>query len=129
MPWPLYPQGKSSWYSLDRRLGGPGASLDAGAKRKIPSSCQDSNPCSSSQKPSTMPLSYPSSYSDHIRFIFMRPCKDFQTAASPLPKFQLEHKTRPSTLHFKTGIYILKILSLYLVWILFLFCTMIHLVH
>jgi hypothetical protein len=23
MPWPLHPQGKSSWYPLDRRLGGP----------------------------------------------------------------------------------------------------------
>jgi hypothetical protein len=22
-PWPLYPQGRSSWYPLDRRLGGP----------------------------------------------------------------------------------------------------------
>jgi hypothetical protein len=22
-PWPLYPQGKSPWYPLDRRLGGP----------------------------------------------------------------------------------------------------------
>jgi len=23
MPWPLYPQGKSPWYPLDRRMGGP----------------------------------------------------------------------------------------------------------
>jgi len=23
MPWLLYPQGKSPWYPLDRRLGGP----------------------------------------------------------------------------------------------------------
>jgi len=23
IPWPLYPQGRSSWYSLDRKLGGP----------------------------------------------------------------------------------------------------------
>jgi hypothetical protein len=23
MPWPLYTQGKSPWYPLDRRLGGP----------------------------------------------------------------------------------------------------------
>jgi len=23
MPWPLYHQGKSPWYPLDRRLGGP----------------------------------------------------------------------------------------------------------
>jgi len=23
MPWPLYPQEKSPWYPLDRRLGGP----------------------------------------------------------------------------------------------------------
>jgi hypothetical protein len=22
-PWPLYPQGKSPWYPLNRRLGGP----------------------------------------------------------------------------------------------------------
>jgi len=37
-PRPLYPQGKSPWYPLDRRLDGPQsrAVLDAVVKRKIP---------------------------------------------------------------------------------------------
>jgi hypothetical protein len=34
-PRPLYPQGKSPWYPLDRRLGGPRAVLDAVVKTKI----------------------------------------------------------------------------------------------
>jgi hypothetical protein len=37
------PQGKSPWYPLDRRLGGP-QSLDAVVKRKIPSPRRESNP-------------------------------------------------------------------------------------
>jgi len=41
---PLYPRGRSSWYTLDRRLGCPRAGLDAVAKRKIPSACRESNP-------------------------------------------------------------------------------------
>jgi hypothetical protein len=36
---PLYP-----WYPLDRRLGGPGAVLDAVVKRKIPNLRRESNP-------------------------------------------------------------------------------------
>jgi len=36
-PRPLYLQGKSPWYPLDRRLGGPQSRLDAVVKRKIPS--------------------------------------------------------------------------------------------
>jgi hypothetical protein len=43
-PWPLYPQGKSPWYPLDRKLGGPRAILDAVVKKKIPSSCRETNP-------------------------------------------------------------------------------------
>jgi len=43
-PRPLYPQGESHWYPLDRRLGGPRASLDSVVKRKIPCPCRDSNP-------------------------------------------------------------------------------------
>jgi hypothetical protein len=42
---PLYPQGKSPWYPLDRKLGGgPIAVLDALVKRKIPSPRRESNP-------------------------------------------------------------------------------------
>jgi hypothetical protein len=42
----LYSQGKSPWYPLGRRLGGPRASLgpDAVVKRKISSPCRDSFP-------------------------------------------------------------------------------------
>jgi hypothetical protein len=43
MPRPLYPQGKSYWYPLDRRPVGPRAVLDAVVKRKIPSLCRESN--------------------------------------------------------------------------------------
>jgi hypothetical protein len=41
---PLYLQGKSPWYPLDRRLGGPRVVLDAVVKRKIPSPHRESNP-------------------------------------------------------------------------------------
>jgi hypothetical protein len=44
MLWQLYPQGKSPWYPLDRRLGGPRAILDMAVKRKLPSPHQESNP-------------------------------------------------------------------------------------
>jgi hypothetical protein len=43
-PQPLYPQGKSLWYPLDRRLMGPRVILEAVVKRKIPNSHQESNP-------------------------------------------------------------------------------------
>jgi hypothetical protein len=40
-----FPQEKSPWYPLDRRLGvGPKAGLDAVVKRKIPSPSRKSNP-------------------------------------------------------------------------------------
>jgi hypothetical protein len=38
------PQGKSPWYPLDRRLGGPRTVLDAVVKRKIPSHRRESKP-------------------------------------------------------------------------------------
>jgi hypothetical protein len=41
---PLCPQGRSTWYSLDKRLGRSRAGLDAVVKRKIPSPCMKSNP-------------------------------------------------------------------------------------
>jgi hypothetical protein len=40
----LYSQGRSPWYPLDRRLGGPRAVLDAVVKRKIPSPYWELNP-------------------------------------------------------------------------------------
>jgi hypothetical protein len=43
-PRPLYPHGKSPWYPLDTRLGGPRAVLDTVVKRNIPSSRRESNP-------------------------------------------------------------------------------------
>jgi hypothetical protein len=33
-PWPLYPQGKSPWYPLDRRLGGPQSRSGRGGEEK-----------------------------------------------------------------------------------------------
>jgi hypothetical protein len=43
-PRSLYPQGKSPWYPLDRRLSGPQSRSGRGVKRKIPSSRRESNP-------------------------------------------------------------------------------------
>jgi hypothetical protein len=40
----LYPQGKSPWYALDRRLGGPQSRSGRGGLQKIPSCRQESNP-------------------------------------------------------------------------------------
>jgi hypothetical protein len=40
----LYAQGKSPQYPLDRRLGGPRASLDTMVKRKIPNPHWELNP-------------------------------------------------------------------------------------
>jgi hypothetical protein len=57
---PLYPQGKSACYALDKRLGGTRAGLDAAVKRKTSSRCRDSNPQSSSPQPSAIPLNQPS---------------------------------------------------------------------
>jgi len=34
MPWPLYPQGKSPWYPLDRRLGEPQSRSGCGSEEK-----------------------------------------------------------------------------------------------
>jgi hypothetical protein len=34
MPWPLYPQGKSPWYPLDRRLSGPQNRSEHGGEEK-----------------------------------------------------------------------------------------------
>jgi hypothetical protein len=36
MPWLLYPQGKSPWYPLDRRLGGPQSRSGCGGEEKNP---------------------------------------------------------------------------------------------
>jgi hypothetical protein len=41
---PLYLQGKSPWYPLDRRLGGPQSQFGHGGEEKIPSLYRDSNP-------------------------------------------------------------------------------------
>jgi hypothetical protein len=40
----LYPQGKSPWYPMDRRLVGPRAVLAEVVNRKIPNPCRESNP-------------------------------------------------------------------------------------
>jgi hypothetical protein len=43
-PRPLYPHGKSPWYPLDRRLGGPQSRSGRGGEEKIPSLRRESNP-------------------------------------------------------------------------------------
>jgi hypothetical protein len=42
-PQPLYPQGKSPSYTLDRRLGGPQGRSGRGGEEKIPSPRRESN--------------------------------------------------------------------------------------
>jgi len=39
MPWPLYSKGKSLWYPLDRRLGGPQSQSGHGGKKKKSHHC------------------------------------------------------------------------------------------
>jgi hypothetical protein len=51
---------------------GPRAGLDAVVREKIPSPYRDSNPRSSSQYPSAIPLSYPGSKLTHHRTITYR---------------------------------------------------------
>jgi hypothetical protein len=51
-PRPLYPKGKSPWYPLDWRLGGPQSRSGCSGEEKNSQPCQDSNPRSY--------LSYPS---------------------------------------------------------------------
>jgi hypothetical protein len=52
---------------------GPRAGLDAVVKRKIPSSCRESNPPSSSPQPSDIPLSYPGYYVRKIKMYIVLP--------------------------------------------------------
>jgi hypothetical protein len=49
-PWLLYPQGKSPWYPLDRRLGGPQSQSGRFGEEKIldPTGTQTPTPQSSS---------------------------------------------------------------------------------
>jgi hypothetical protein len=51
----LQSQGKSSWYTLDRRLGGLTAGLDAAAKKETSSlPCRELNPGHSARRPVTI---------------------------------------------------------------------------
>jgi hypothetical protein len=59
---PLYPQGKSPYYPLDREWVGPRAGLDAVSKRKIPNLLRDSNSDRSGRSQSPYQLSYPGSF-------------------------------------------------------------------
>jgi len=43
-PWLLYPQGKSPWYPLDRRLGRPQSWSESGGEKKVLSPCRESDP-------------------------------------------------------------------------------------
>jgi hypothetical protein len=74
MPQPLYPQGKSPWYPLDRRLGGPQSWSGRGAEEKnIPNPCQDSNPRLFNPYSSVIPMKYPGSEESKDRFRITSP--------------------------------------------------------
>jgi hypothetical protein len=70
---PLYPQGKSPWHPLDRRLGGPRAVLDAVVKREIPSPRRESNPRTSIVQPVAQSL-YRLSY--HGSSVYIKPSQN-----------------------------------------------------
>jgi hypothetical protein len=57
-PGALYPRGKEPRFPLDRRMGGPGAGLDAGARRKILCPCRRSNPDRPARNKTLYCLSY-----------------------------------------------------------------------
>jgi hypothetical protein len=61
MPWLLYPQGRSPWYPLDRRLGGL-QSQSGHNEGKIPSLHWDSCSNHPAHSQSLYKLSYPGSY-------------------------------------------------------------------
>jgi hypothetical protein len=50
--WPLYSQGKSSWYPLDRRLGGPQSRSGRGSEE------ENSQPLSGFEPPSVQPVAH-----------------------------------------------------------------------
>jgi hypothetical protein len=57
-PQPLYFHGKSPWYPLGRRRGGPQSRSGRGGEEKIPSPYRHSTPRSYSPQPSAVPPSY-----------------------------------------------------------------------
>jgi hypothetical protein len=61
---PLYPQGKSSWYPLDRRLGGPQSRSGRGGEEKnsqSPQGIEPPNPDRPAHSQSLYRLNYPGS--------------------------------------------------------------------
>jgi hypothetical protein len=56
----------------------PRAGLDSVVKKKIPSRCRDSNPCSYSPSPSAIPLSYPRS----LVFVWMKETGSIEKSAA-----------------------------------------------
>jgi hypothetical protein len=57
-PAALYPRGKDSRYPFDRKLVGPRAGLDAGARRNILCPCQESNSARPARSQTLYCLSY-----------------------------------------------------------------------
>jgi hypothetical protein len=77
------------------------AFLDTVVKRKIPSPCQDSNPLSSSPKPSAIPLSYPGSLGYYTSSSFLG--STVQLRPWPPPQNPAEFLGGFSTIFFFTG--------------------------
>jgi hypothetical protein len=64
-PRPFYPQGKSPWYPLDRRLGGPQSRSGHGGEEKNsqpPSGIEPQNPDRPARSPALCRLSYHGSF-------------------------------------------------------------------
>jgi hypothetical protein len=69
LPGLITPREKNPCYSVDRKLSGTRAKLDAAGKRNISYHCRESNPCRQVRSPSLYWLSYPGSKINRYKFI------------------------------------------------------------
>jgi hypothetical protein len=83
-PRPLYPQGKSPWYPLERRLGGPQSRSGRDGLEKNsqpPSGIKPQNPDRSARSPALYRLSYHGSYCFFIVYKYLSSKQETQGRA------------------------------------------------
>jgi hypothetical protein len=69
-PQPLYPQGKSPWYPLDRKLGGPQSWYECGVEEKNSHPCLDPSPVHLAHSPALYHWVIPAEEED----LYIVPC-------------------------------------------------------